>query len=100
MNQKFIFTIRIKVLIMKHKDRIRNMTDDELCDFLRNFNWENCSEGFGKKYCDNCEPIIAQPEGYHNELKFAKCEFDDYACPYYGGDCIKWWLEQEENNEM
>ena len=81
---------------MKNKDRIRNMTDDELRDFLDAFTWEDCSAQFCKKYCDHCEPIVAKPEGYHRELQFAKCEFDDYVCPHYGGDYIKWWLEQEE----
>lgn len=78
---------------MTNAEKIRNMTDEQLVEFLNDWTWEKASEAFGDKCCSKCEPVIAEYNG--RETEFAKCEFDDYVCPYEKGDCVKWWLQEE-----
>ena len=78
---------------MTNAEKIRNMIDEQLVEFLNDWTWEKASEAFGDKYCSKCEPVIADYNG--RETEFAKCEFDDYVCPHEKGDCVKWWLQEE-----
>lgn len=80
---------------MTNADKIRNMTNEELAEFLEDWTWEVASEMFGKEFCSKCETITAKPEGYHRELTFSKCEFDDYTCPHFEGNSVRWWLNAD-----
>lgn len=79
---------------MTNADRIRNMSDDELAEFLdqiayaRETPW---SKPFYEKFCKSCpEPEYTLDDG--RELRLHECDFKDGVCPH-GGDIV-WWLQQ------
>lgn len=85
-------------------DRIRNMSDEELADFLLKLVYSQdtpWSIPFARKFCDNCPTIEAKIEGYGKIMKFNQCDFVGEECPH--GRDIMWWLrepaEEDENGK-
>ena len=74
-------------------DRIRNMNDEELADFLLNLVYSQdtpWSIPFAKKFCENCPTVEATIVETGKIMKFNECDFDDGKCPH--GRDIVWWL--------
>lgn len=79
-----------------NEENIKNMTFEELCDFIdsiafgRNTPW---SEPFEKICCSKCPTTHATIVETGKEYDFHECDFVDGVCPY--GDSTAWWLKQK-----
>ena len=65
-------------------DRIRNMNDEELADFLLKLVYSQdtpWSIPFAKKFCENCPTVEATIVETGKIMKFNECDFDDGKCP-------------------
>lgn len=87
---------------MNNYTKIKNMTFDEMVDFLDKIGvddtpWQN---EFDDHYCRNCEPLQVTPLGYHKAITVAWCELHG-KCKYFpeydetpsNKEVIRWWLD-------
>lgn len=77
-------------------DVIRSMSDIELYDFLDKFAHDGpWYKEFEEAFCSDCKPVQVERNLFGREIEYYECEFEDGHCPYYDGDCLKWWLGKE-----
>jgi hypothetical protein len=83
-------------------DRIREMSDEELSDFLCGIAYagsEKWSAPFMREFCDKCPTVECVVTETGQKMNFYECDFKDGKCPH--GSDILWWLKQpvEEAHE-
>ena len=71
---------------MSNQERIKNMNQEELIDFLSEFDTEEIESYYCWKLC---------------KLRKGHCpvQEDDSDCPFKTKDCVKIWLESEALND-
>lgn len=92
---------------MNNYERIRNMSIDDLAEFLDE-RWSHDNdpsiEWWNRKYCGHCEPVMKHVNfsGRETEMDFAWCEVNG-KCKYFPEleeypntkQMMKLWLEEE-----
>lgn len=87
-------------------DKIKDMSINELTEFLMQFNegFTPWMDWFSDTYCNNCSPQYHKLHDDMDEQEFAWCELHD-SCKYFQDmddvpdikQTIKMWLESEDS---
>lgn len=94
------FIALCKAESVTNADRIRNMSDEELANFVARIAYARetpWSKPFADKFCKNCPVTLVESTHPPMSLYLNECDFADGECPH--GSDIVWWLQQTAEAE-